>query len=93
MYNRKVECRYCHQKSGTRKHGTGRSGYQRYRCTLCGRTFQNKYIYIAYKAETQEEVVMRYLTGESTNEISQHMKANVSTIKRCLNKAQLETSS
>lgn len=93
MFNQKVECKYCHRTEGVKRHGTGHSGYQRYRCLLCKRTFQSKYVYIIYKEKTQEEIVMRYLAGESAYEISQNMKANVSTVKRCLSKAQLETSS
>ncbi len=48
MFRKKVDCRYCNQNDFVRKHGTGCTGYQRYYCTYCQRTFQIKYIYNAY---------------------------------------------
>ncbi|WP_425482130.1 transposase [Budvicia diplopodorum] len=38
-------CPYCNITSRVKKHGKGRTGYQRYFCTSCSRTFQTKYIY------------------------------------------------
>ncbi|WP_071605938.1 IS1/IS1595 family N-terminal zinc-binding domain-containing protein [Budvicia aquatica] len=38
-------CPYCDDTTPVRKHGTSRSGSQRYRCSECRRTFQDKYIY------------------------------------------------
>ncbi|VFS61973.1 IS1/IS1595 family N-terminal zinc-binding domain-containing protein [Leminorella grimontii] len=45
MFNRKVHCRHCGSSEGIIKHGSGKTGYQRYRCMTCMRTFQAKYIY------------------------------------------------
>ncbi|VFS46866.1 Transposase and inactivated derivatives [Budvicia aquatica] len=38
-------CPYCHDATQVRKHGTSRSGFQRYFCSECRRTFQDKYVY------------------------------------------------
>ncbi|MBK5071755.1 IS1 family transposase [Budviciaceae bacterium CWB-B4] len=83
------ECKYCGQKEHIRKHGKGSTGAQRYQCVACDKTFQQKYIYIAYQPEAMEEIIARYQTGESTQQISEHMKANMSTVKRCLGQADL----
>ncbi|SQI44043.1 Transposase and inactivated derivatives [Leminorella richardii] len=56
MLKEKVPCRYCHQADSVKKHGTARSGYQRYLCNTCGRTFQIKYIYHAYKPYVKKVV-------------------------------------
>ncbi|SQI43516.1 Transposase and inactivated derivatives [Leminorella richardii] len=45
MFNKKILCRHCGSCEGIIKHGSGKSGYQRYRCLSCRRTFQAKYIY------------------------------------------------
>lgn len=49
VFQLKIKCRYCGQSEGVRMHGKGRTGYKRYRCTFCNKTFQAKYIYNAYK--------------------------------------------
>lgn len=41
----KIKCPYCDITDNVRKHGFGRSGYQRYYCACCRKTFQSKYIY------------------------------------------------
>lgn len=46
-----IKCRYCDKSDEVRLHGKGRSGYQRYRCLACKRTFQAKYIYNVGKQE------------------------------------------
>ncbi|SQI40957.1 Transposase and inactivated derivatives [Leminorella richardii] len=54
MFNKRIDCRYCQQTEFVKKHGVARSGYQRYYCSSCRRTFQAKYIYtINKKEETQ----------------------------------------
>ena len=39
------DCRFCGSTDAVRRHGRAKSGLQRYRCTLCSRTFQVRYIY------------------------------------------------
>ena len=48
LFQPKVKCRYCHKTEYVKRHGKGRSGYQRYRCLECRKTFQDKYIYNVY---------------------------------------------
>ena len=55
MFREKVPCRYCHQTGTVKKHGTARSGHQRYMCSSCNRTFQVKYIYHAYKLNEEKK--------------------------------------
>ncbi|WP_415679760.1 IS1 family transposase, partial [Vibrio ordalii] len=40
-----VQCRFCNQTEHVRKHGTGVTGFQRFRCIECKRSFQLDYIY------------------------------------------------
>ncbi|GKX53966.1 hypothetical protein SOASR030_00780 [Leminorella grimontii] len=65
MFTGKPLCRFCLQANKVRKHGTARSGHQRYLCTECRRTFQLKYIYQAYKHYEEKEVVMTSTGGMS----------------------------
>lgn len=57
MYHKKVYCRYCGASEGVIKHGFGKSGYQRYRCTSCMHTFQTKYIYKVNSFKEKKNVV------------------------------------
>lgn len=43
------KCRYCSSNTQVRKHGTGNSQLQRYRCMACLKTFQLKYIYLGHE--------------------------------------------
>ncbi len=49
MSKNQVLCRFCKKSETIRKHGKGRSGYPRYFCTTCNKTFQLDFIYKAYK--------------------------------------------
>ncbi|WP_260676936.1 IS1/IS1595 family N-terminal zinc-binding domain-containing protein [Limnobaculum zhutongyuii] len=44
MFNKRVVCRYCFKGNAVKKHGTAPSGYQRYLCGHCKRTFQGEYL-------------------------------------------------
>lgn len=82
-------CKHCEKKDYVRKHGKSKCGLQRYRCEQCHKTFQVKYIYNAYRSAFQQEVIERYLTGESIWEISQKVNVNPNTIRRYLDQEQL----
>lgn len=49
MVIKNVPCCYCLQTHSVRKYGKAKSGYQRYMCKHCQRTFQLRYVYSAYK--------------------------------------------
>lgn len=53
LFRPKVKCRYCEQSSTVKMHGKVRTGYQRYRCTACQKTFQGKYIYMSYHMDSK----------------------------------------
>ncbi|SQI36573.1 Transposase and inactivated derivatives [Leminorella richardii] len=59
MFNKKIPCRYCTRTHTVKKHGTARSGYQRYWCNHCRRTFQMKYIYSAYRLYVEDAEVFK----------------------------------
>ena len=44
-----VACRFCEQTKPVKKHGTGLTGHQRFRCLDCKRTFQLDYAYEAWR--------------------------------------------
>ncbi|WP_373876089.1 IS1/IS1595 family N-terminal zinc-binding domain-containing protein [Pragia fontium] len=48
MLKKTVSCRYCSQTT-VKKHGMALSGYQRYLCSQCKRTFQLKHVYNTYR--------------------------------------------
>ncbi|WP_425482134.1 transposase [Budvicia diplopodorum] len=48
MFYNKIDCPYCNDSNHIRKHGLGRSGYQRYFCSSCHKTFQKKYVYAGW---------------------------------------------
>lgn len=55
LFQPKVKCRYCNNTEYVKRHGKGRSGYQRYRCLACQKTFQDKYIYNVYTQNDDTE--------------------------------------
>lgn len=48
-------CKLCNSENTVRKHGRGRSGYPRFYCSNCKKTFQLNYVYNAYKQEKPSE--------------------------------------
>ncbi|MBK5142608.1 IS1 family transposase [Budviciaceae bacterium BWR-B9] len=64
MFNKRIVCRYCFKGNAIKKHGTAPSGYQRYLCGHCKRTFQGEYIYNAYKSPEELEKKKEYLNKE-----------------------------
>lgn len=50
-----VKCPFCEQTAPVKKHGLGNSGYQRYRCQLCSRSFQLDYQYRACQHGMKEQ--------------------------------------
>lgn len=44
-----VQCRFCHKTEPVRKHGKGHSGFPRFRCMECRKSFQLDYVYEARK--------------------------------------------
>ncbi len=84
MFRKKVDCRYCNQNDLIRKHGTGRTGYQRYYCGHCQRTFQIKYIYNAYYSDTKKQMNELLSQGESIRETSRVLNIGINTISNYL---------
>ncbi|MBK5071778.1 IS1 family transposase [Budviciaceae bacterium CWB-B4] len=75
MFKRRIYCRYCSRSNAIKKHGTAPSGYQRYLCGHCQKTFQENYIYQAYK--TPDEVGVKETQRGLSNEfITQEISAN-----------------
>lgn len=68
MFKRRVCCRYCSRTNAVKKHGTAPSGYQRYRCGHCQKTFQINYIYQAYK--TSDEAIVNKMKNGLDNEFN-----------------------
>ncbi|WP_170126520.1 IS1 family transposase [Leminorella richardii] len=49
IIRKRPKCPFCSSAAHVKKFGKSRSGLQRYRCNSCEKTFQDKYIYDAYK--------------------------------------------
>ncbi len=52
-----VNCRFCNQTEHVRKHGISVSGFQRFRCLECKRSFQLDYAYEAYKLSKSKSLI------------------------------------
>ncbi|MDC9598334.1 IS1-like element transposase [Xenorhabdus anantnagensis] len=52
-----VVCRYCGQTKPVPKHGTGKTGFPRYYCKNCQKTFQLNYRYNGHESGTKNKII------------------------------------
>jgi transposase-like protein len=79
-----VQCRFCNQTEHVRKHGTGVTGFQRFRCIECKRSFQLDYIYEAYKPNVKEQIIDMAMNSSGVRETSRVLKVGYNTVLRTL---------
>ncbi|EHK2862681.1 IS1 family transposase [Vibrio parahaemolyticus] len=81
-----VNCRFCNQTEFVRKHGTGVSGFQRFRCLKCKRSFQLDYAYEAYKPNVKEQIIDMAMNSSGVRETSRVLKVGYNTVLRTFKK-------
>lgn len=79
-----VNCRFCNQTEYVRKHGTGVSGFRRFRCLECKRSFQLDYAYEAYKPKVKEQIIDMAMNSSGVRETSRVLKVGYNTVLRTL---------
>ena len=77
-----VNCRFCQQAESVRKHGLGTTGFQRFRCLDCKRTFQLNYAYEAYKLGVKEEIVDMAMNSSGLRETGRVLNIAYNTVLR-----------
>ncbi len=82
-----VNCRFCNQTEHVRKHGISVSGFQRFRCLECKRSFQLNYAYEAYKPNIKEQIVDMAMNSSGVRETSRVLKVGYNTVLRTLKKS------
>ena len=79
-----VNCRFCQQAESVRKHGLGTTGFQRFRCLDCKRTFQLNYAYEAYKPRVKEKIVDMAMNSSDLRETGRVLNIAYNTVLRTL---------
>lgn len=79
-----VNCRFCQQAESVRKHGLGTTGFQRFRCLDCKRTFQLNYAYEAYKPRVKEKIVDMAMNSSGLRETGRVLNIAYNTVLRTL---------
>ncbi|MBP9643203.1 MAG: IS1 family transposase [Budvicia sp.] len=74
-------CHLCGENS-VRKHGLARSGFQRYYCTSCKKTFQVRYIYLGHETNIFRQVKALLQEGKSRVDISRQLGVSQGIIDR-----------
>lgn len=82
MRDNQPVCHLCGQFNCVRKHGFARSGFQRYYCTSCKRTFQINYIYQGNEANILRQIKILLAEGKSRMEIGQILCTSLAVVDR-----------
>ena len=81
-----IACRYCHGDDLI-KNGHSPNATQRYRCNTCGRSFQLRYTYNAWKEGTKEQIDEMTLNSSGVRDIGRTLKISPNTVVTHLKKA------
>ncbi|HHP0494763.1 IS1 family transposase [Vibrio harveyi] len=81
-----VQCRFCNKTEPVRKHGKGHSGFSRFRCIECRKSFQLDYVYEARKPNVKEKIVDMAMNSSGVRETARVLNvaynAVLSTFKK-----------
>lgn len=75
-----VQCRFCHKTEPVRKHGKGHSGYSRFRCIECRKSFQLDYVYEARKPNVKEKIVDMAMNSSGVRETARVLNVAYNTV-------------
>ena len=74
-----VKCRYC-QSSDLQKNGRRSTGIQYWRCKSCRRSFQQTYLYNAYRPGVKEQIIELTLNSSGVRDIGRVLKISNNTV-------------
>ena len=80
-----VACWFCEQTKSVKKHGTGSTEHQRFRCLECNRTFQLDYAYETWKPGVKEKIVDMAMNSSGLRDTGRVLKVGYNTVLRTLN--------
>ena len=80
-----ILCPQCNGSDLT-KNGHSENGTQRWRCNLCGKSFQLDYRYNARKPGVKESIVEMTLNGSGVRDIGRVLKISMGTVTSELKK-------
>ncbi|MGF1742784.1 IS1 family transposase [Vibrio profundum] len=83
-----VACPFGEQTEPVKKHGTGSTGHQRFRCLDCKRTFQLDYAYEAWKPGVKEKIVDMAMNSSGLRDTGRVLKVGYNTVLRTPKKLQ-----
>jgi transposase-like protein len=80
-----ILCPHCDSKN-LQKNGHRSNGYQRWRCNVCGKSFQQEYRYNARKQGVKEQIIELTLNSSGIRDISRILKISTNTVTSVLKK-------
>ncbi len=83
-----VTCPHC-QGTDVFKNGRSPNGTQRWCCNnkaTCGKSFQDSYVYNAYKEGVKEQIITQTLNSSGVRDISRNLKIAKGTVIATLKK-------
>ncbi|MEI8671034.1 IS1 family transposase [Vibrio sp. SA48] len=75
-----VQCRFCNKTEPVRKHGKGHSGFPRFRCLDCRKSFQLDYVYEARKPDVKEKIVDMAMNSSGVRETARVLNVAYNTV-------------
>ncbi|MDF7679644.1 IS1 family transposase [Enterobacteriaceae bacterium ESL0689] len=79
-----VACPFCKQTEPVKKYGLGKSGFQRYRCQSCCRTFQTDYAYRACHPGMKEQIVDLAMNNAGIRDTARTLHISINAVVRTL---------
>lgn len=79
-----VQCRFYNKTEPVRKHGKGHSGFSRFRCIECRKSFQIDYVYEASKPEVKEKIVEMAMNSSGVSETARVLNVAYNTVLNTL---------
>ena len=79
-----VACRFCGGSKEVRRHGTGSTGLQRYRCADCKKTFQIDYNYEACRPGMKEKIIEMAMNNSGIRDTARVLNVGCNTVLRTL---------
>ncbi|EUD06281.1 InsA N-terminal domain protein [Providencia alcalifaciens R90-1475] len=79
-----VKCPFCLQTSSVKKHGLGSTGYQRYCCQDCCRSFQLDYEYQACQPGTKDKTIDLTMNNAGIRDTAIALHISINEVVRTL---------
>lgn len=79
-----VVCRFCGSVKDVRRHGTGHTGNQRYRCLSCRKTFHLDYSYQACRPGVKDKIVDMAMNNAGIRDTARVLNVGCNTVLRTL---------